>query len=505
MTNRRLRQFRIVVDSIEDCSTIFHDLPLVKSEEYLSPEYNDPKSVKIFNLCSHRRRLSTGYYVSLLAEARGQRCLPEAATLHQLSRNVLARDAIDSLQPVVDRSFHSLSSNRFTLSVYLGKNLAEKHTLLAKKLYSLFPSPLVRYEFKRDSHWRLTSVHHIGLSQIPEEHLEFVKDQLDRFIVSPWKSKPSPAKTFSYDLAILANPDEQTPPSDAGALKKFVGAAEELGIRAEIISPRDFPRLLEFDALFIRETTRLDNHTYRFASKAARVGMPVIDDPESIRRCCNKVFLSELMLSRQIHTPKSKLISRNNIQSLSQEFNYPIILKIPDGSFSLGVYKVKSSEELVTLCKELFATSSILLAQEFLPTDFDWRIGVVGGEALYACRYFMSRNHWQIYNHKAKGSDKEGDSDCVPLVEVPEVVRGAALKACSLMGDGFYGVDIKHIDGKALVIEVNDNPSVDAGVEDELIGDELYLTVMRHFVNKLDANRQIASKPEAPGQEPIAR
>lgn len=497
MTTKKIRQFRIVVDSIKDCSNVFHELPLVESSEYLSPEYSDPKSVKIFNLCSHRRRLSTGYYVSLLAEARGQRCLPEATTLHHLSRNVLARDAIDSLQPVIDHSFKSLTSSRFTLSVYFGKNLAEKHTPLSKKLYSLFPSPLVRYEFKKDAHWRLTNVHHVGLSQIPEEHLEFVKDQLDRFIERPWINRPSPAKTYSYDLAILVNPEEPTPPSDAGALKKFVSAAEELGMRAEIINPRDFPRLLEFDALFIRETTRLDNHTYRFASKAARVGMPVIDDPESIRRCCNKVFLSELMLRQQIPTPQSKLLSRNNIQSLSQEFNYPIILKIPDGSFSLGVYKVKSSEELITLCKELFATSSILLAQEFLPTDFDWRIGVVSGSVLYACRYFMSKNHWQIYNHKAKGSDKAGDSDCVPLDSVPKVVLDTALQASSLMGDGFYGVDIKHIDGKALVIEVNDNPSVDAGVEDELIGDELYLSIMRHLLNKLDENRQNASKSEA--------
>ena len=93
-------------------------------------------------------------------------------------------------------------------------------------------------------------------------------------------------------------------------------------------------------------------------------------------------------------------------------------------------------------------------------------------------------------------------SDLDPAVQaaikdVPQVVLDTALQACSLMGDGFYGVDIKHIDGKALVIEVNDNPSVDAGVEDELIGDELYLAIMRHLLNKLDENRQNASKSEA--------
>ena len=42
---------------------------------------------------------------------------------------------------------------------------------------------------------------------------------------------------------------------------------------------RDLGRLAEFDALFIRETTAIDNHTYRFARRATQEGMPVIDDP----------------------------------------------------------------------------------------------------------------------------------------------------------------------------------------------------------------------------------
>jgi hypothetical protein len=37
------------------------------------------------------------------------------------------------------------------------------------------------------------------------------------------------------------------------------------------------------------------------------------------------------------------------------------------------------------------------------------------------------------------------------------------------------------------VMEVNDNPNIDAGAEDEVIGNELYLAVMRHFRERLDA------------------
>ena len=36
------------------------------------------------------------------------------------------------------------------------------------------------------------------------------------------------------------------------------------------------------------------------------------------------------------------------------------------------------------------------------------------------------------------------------------------------------------------VIEVNDNPNIDAGIEDHVLGDELYERIMRVFVDRLD-------------------
>jgi len=35
------------------------------------------------------------------------------------------------------------------------------------------------------------------------------------------------------------------------------------------------------------------------------------------------------------------------------------------------------------------------------------------------------------------------------------------------------------------VIEVNDNPSIDFGVEDRVLKDELYNTIMKNFYNKV--------------------
>jgi glutathione synthase/RimK-type ligase-like ATP-grasp enzyme len=63
------------------------------------------------------------------------------------------------------------------------------------------------------------------------------------------------------------------------------------------------------------------------------------------------------------------------------------------------------------------------------------------------------------------------------------------LRAANAIGDGFYGVDIKELDEGCVVIEVNDNPSVEAGVEDAVLGQRLYDAVMQVFRVRLEAGR----------------
>ena len=44
-----------------------------------------------------------------------------------------------------------------------------------------------------------------------------------------------------------------------------------------------------------------------------------------------------------------------------------------------------------------------MVAQSFLPTEFDWRVGILDGEVLFVCRYYMARRHWQIVHRKKEG------------------------------------------------------------------------------------------------------
>jgi glutathione synthase/RimK-type ligase-like ATP-grasp enzyme len=66
-------------------------------------------------------------------------------------------------------------------------------------------------------------------------------------------------------------------------------------------------------------------------------------------------------------------------------------------------------------------------------------------------------------------------------------VIDAATRSARLIGSGLYGVDLKQVDGRVMVIEVNDNPTIEAGGEDRIVEEELYLSIMRYFRDRLDA------------------
>ncbi|HKK19225.1 MAG TPA: RimK family alpha-L-glutamate ligase, partial [Opitutales bacterium] len=244
------------------------------------------------------------------------------------------------------------------------------------------------------------------------------------------------------------------------------------------------------DALFIRETTSIDHPTYRLARRAEKEGLVVMDDPTSIMRCCNKIFLHDAFTYNKVSAPRTMVVadaSPDTLVRIEAELNYPIVLKMPESSFSVGVFKVKDRGELDEKLKLMLQDSSLALVQEYLYTDYDWRIGVLNGRAIYACKYFMARGHWQIYNHGSEQRrHQSGGFETIATFEVPRVVLKAALKACSIIGKGLYGVDIKQQDKQVYVIEVNDNPSIDHRVEDRYLGDELYMIIMQEFADRLE-------------------
>lgn len=461
---------------------------VISAKDYLvGGTWAGRRGLRVYNLCRTYGYQTLGYYVSLLAAARGHRPFPTVETLQDLRLAPVLRLVSEQLEDLIERSLAPLKGPRFELSVYFGQNLAKRYDALARALHEQFPVPLLRASFeKRGRDWRISSVRPIAMSEIPDGHRQFVIEQAEQHFGR--RPRPSRAKrTFRYDLAILADPEEVDAPSDPKALRQFVRAAREVGIEAHLIDHDDAQDIAEFDALFIRETTYVNHLTYRLSRRAATEGLVVIDDPVSILRCTNKVFLAELFQRNGIPHPKTLVAHEDTVGEIGAAVGLPCVLKKPDSAFSQGVVRVDTEEDLRTHAAAFLRDSELVVAQAFTPSDFDWRIGVLGGEPLFACRYHMARGHWQIVATGASGRRRHGRVEAVPLDAAPAEAVELGARAARLIGDGLYGVDIKESNGHCLVVEVNDNPNVDAGYEDAAIGDRLYLAVMSWFRRRLDA------------------
>ena len=483
-----MSQHLIVVENRADWKPDFPESRVVTAREYLrNAEYFKLRDCKVTNLCRSYSYLSTGYYVSLLAEARRHRVIPSIRTLSELSRKSIYSLDVAELDALVHRSLRKSAVRKFDLLLYFGSTEHSELEDLGRQIFELFPCPLLRVEFKlQGDKWRITRIRPYWLNALEDvQHRPFVF-AIERHLSKRWRSRRKQPESL-YDLAILHNPDDPLPPSGKRALANFVRVGKALGIDVELIERRDYPRVAEYDALFIRETTRIDHYTYGFARKAESEGMVVIDDPNSILKCTNKVYLAELLKASRVPTPRTVIFGEDGLDSLEAEIAYPIVLKIPDGSFSRGVFKVNDRAELESTSAGLFKESDLILAQEFLYTEFDWRIGVLNGAPIYACRYFMSKQHWQILNHKKGGGVSEGGFETLAIEDAPPKVVKTALKAANLIGDGLYGVDLKETPAGVYVIEVNDNPNLDAGVEDAVLKDELYRIILKEFIRRLQA------------------
>lgn len=480
----------IVVDAVKGWPLNVPGADVVTSRDYLTdPRYAGGPGTKVFNLCRSYRYQTAGYYVSLLATARGHRPLPSVNTLQDLKLAPIIRLAGQELDELIQRSLRPIRSERFELSIYFGRNLASRYDRLSLALFNQFPAPLLRVVFRRlENEWRIDTVRLIGAGEIPGSHRPFVIEQASRFFARAPRRRRE-AEWARYDLAILHDPNAAFPPSDPKALKHFVQAGREVGIRCTLVQKEAYGRLAEYDALFIRETTAVNHHTYRFARRAAAEGLVVLDDPDSILRCSNKVYLHETLVRHRLPTPATVVFSEATADSVVSEIGFPCVIKQPDSSFSRGVTRADSPEAFRRTITELFEETELLVAQEFVPTEYDWRVGVLGGKPLFVVRYHMAPGHWQILQ-RAGRRVRSGAADAVHLSEAPGDVVSLAVKAAGLIGDGLYGVDLKEIDGQPVVIEVNDNPNIDAGIEDAATGDALYSTVMEHFRTRLEGRRE---------------
>lgn len=478
----------LVVESPQEWEDFPSGASVLSFDTYLAEfPIKGERNTRIINLCRTGRYLSKGYYCSLLSEARGHKVIPSVNTLIDLGNQELYLLQAGTLPTPAKKRQGVFAADELRFKVFFGRSEIPELRGIAAKLFERFPCPALDVHLVWRESWQVDSIRAICYDELSEDDTAQFRSILQIFTQGLWRG-PRRRKSSRWDLAILVDSQEKLPPSNPLALKRIQKAAEKLGMATEFVSAQDYARLSEFDALFIRETTEIDHHTYRFARKAQLEGLVVMDDPTSILRCCNKVFLQDAFTYQHVPTLKTRIVSSvlaDELDAIEAEFGYPLVLKIPNSSFSLGVEKIIDRKTLKERLGAYLQRSDLVIAQEYLYTDFDWRIGVLNHRPLYACRYYMVRNHWQIYQHRGNRVGS-GGFETLPTYEVPKAVLEAAIKAAGVVGNGLYGIDLKQQGGRVFVIEVNDNPNLDHGIEDAFLGDELYMQLMNEFVRRLE-------------------
>jgi glutathione synthase/RimK-type ligase-like ATP-grasp enzyme len=463
---------------------------IITNRDYLAhPALFRGQRPKVINLSNSYAYQSRGYYASLLASSRGHRVIPTVETMIDLSERKLYENALPELEQALNRCRKDLGGDvPARVAVFFGIGPSKAWDRFARLLFDWFRSPALEVSIKDEAGW--ASIRKIGflpLARMAEDQETRFLACLESYTAREWRAKKArtPAR---FTFATLIDPTEgEFAPSSISSLKHWSRVAEKMGVEIEPIGRKDLPRLANYDALFIRENTSISNHTYRFARRAQQEGMPVIDDPLSMIRCTNKVYLNELMTFNKVPVPPTVMIAGpQDFEVAAQTLGFPLVLKIPDSSFSRGVKKANTPEELKTLATEWLEDSDLLIAQKFLPTTYDWRVGVLGGQPLFACHYLMAKKHWQIVNHDRSGKPEQGGIRPFTLKQAPAAVVETAVRAARCIGDGLYGVDLKETADGVYVIEVNDNPNLDHGWEDAGEKDEVWVRLTQWFLDRLE-------------------
>ncbi len=181
------------------------------------------------------------------------------------------------------------------------------------------------------------------------------------------------------------------------------------------------------------------------------------------------VFLGEADLSPQMGA------------LLLEKMGSPLVLKAPNSSFSLYVERISTPRDFVRVGRRFLRRADRLVVQQFVTSEFDWRVGVLAGEVLYVCHYLIPKRRWKILTYTEAGRVITGRVRGFDLARVAPQLLHTAVQADSAIGNGLYGIDLKQVGDDFVVIEVNDTPTIADGEEDQR-APRLYERLVRYLV-----------------------
>lgn len=269
------------------------------------------------------------------------------------------------------------------------------------------------------------------------------------------------------------------------ALTNFRLAAFEQGHELDFLFKSELKYLRNYDGILIRALTDPLNTSYVVARHAELLGKRVLDHSSAILICCDKVNMYKHLETQGVPMPESRYLAEDDLTPftavrLFEELGTPLVLKAPNSSFSAYVERVTTPEEFVKVGRRFMRRADRIVVQQYLPSDFDWRVITLAGKVLAVVKYAFAPAQWKLMDRTAEG--EWANVIGIPVSAAQPALLSTALAAANAIGTSLYGVDLKEIDGEYYVIEVNDNPTIAAGEEDQA-SPEIYAQIISYLAN----------------------
>lgn len=225
-------------------------------------------------------------------------------------------------------------------------------------------------------------------------------------------------------------------------------------------------RYNELDGIYIANWRKAPEIALALAKYMQSKKKAILNDEISHYPAATKLGEMVLMSNLGIPMPDSffvrekYLLSMVKKQRLPDGFNFPIIVKSTSGSMGANNWLVKDFDQLREIAS--LEHDSLLVAQQFIPNDFDYRVLVFGNKVRAVIKRSRLDKNASHLNNTSAGAQ----GDMVDLADFPKDLEEIALKAAAATRrSDLAGVDII-IDsetGLPYVLEVNKSPQIETG------------------------------------------
>ena len=219
-----------------------------------------------------------------------------------------------------------------------------------------------------------------------------------------------------------------------------------------------------------------------FVSILERTNATLVNPRTTINICADKYRTALRLADYGLTQPKTKLINdpeQSNLQVKEADIKFPLIMKTLRGSKGVGVLFVDSEKGLDSIVQLIHKQDedADLLIQEYIKTEYDVRVHILGGKFLAAMKRPVIEGDFR--SNVSQGSKPQN-------IKLTELEIEECLKASKAVGGYWTAVDFipskDRVKEPPYMLEVNSSPGTE-GIEDAT-GMNIAKDVIKHFAKE---------------------